>query len=61
MKSKYNVTIWLSKKAEDGTDKVHLTFDEEEIKKVKKSIKSKRYDGSFNMKNGDIVEIEKSE
>ena len=50
MKSKYNVTIWLSKKAEDGTDKVHLTFDEEEIKKVKKSIKSKRYDGSFNMK-----------
>ena len=39
--------------------KIHLNFTTEEFKKVKKDIVSTNQDGSYNMKNGDIVEIYK--
>ena len=48
---KYNLTVYM-----DGGFKEHYTFTQTELDKLKKDVKSTLYDGSYRMKNGDLVE-----
>ena len=49
---KFNVTI------HDRSDKVHLTYSEDEIQIFMLHTRGKMYDGSYRMSDGRIAEIE---
>tara|TARA_R100001443_G_scaffold111340_1_gene124039 strand:+ start:610 stop:786 length:177 start_codon:yes stop_codon:yes gene_type:complete len=53
-----NITVHLAKRTEAGDSKLYLTLTESEFKKIKKdSIKHNKYSNSYDMPNGDIVEV----
>ena len=52
----YYVTITKYKKHDK--ERVVLTFNEKELKRLKKHVVKTCYDGSLEMKDGSIVEIE---
>ena len=49
---KYNITV------RTITEKLHFTFNQAELDKLKKDVVKTNYDGSYKMKNGDVVEVE---
>tara|TARA_R100000808_G_C2134679_1_gene143186 strand:+ start:307 stop:480 length:174 start_codon:yes stop_codon:yes gene_type:complete len=54
--NKYNIIVWTGKNK--GNEKLHFTFTQSELNKLKKDVEKTNYDGSYKMKNGDIVKVE---
>ena len=53
-----NIIVRLSKTTESGANKLHFTLTESEFNKIKKdSISHNKYSNSYDMPNGDIVEV----
>ena len=54
---KYNVTV-LEGNTMFSYKKLHYTFTQSELDKLKKDIVGRDYSGAYKMKNGDLVEVE---
>lgn len=58
MKTKeFPVTVYTLDKNEDGIIKFHYLFTQKQMDTVKKHSVKTNYDGSFVMKNGDLIVI----
>ena len=53
---KYNITVYRCE--DNGNEKLHYTFNQAELDKLKKDVVSIDYSGAYEMKNGDLVEVE---
>ena len=53
---KYNITVYRCE--DNGNEKLHYTFNQAELDKLKKDVISIDYSGAYEMKNGDLVEVE---
>ena len=53
----YIVTIRTGR--DEGNEKLHFEFTQDEINKLKKDSIKTNYDGSLVMKNGDVIQYEK--
>lgn len=53
---KYNVTVWTGE--DQGNEKLHYTIDQKQLDKLKKDAISIDYSGAYELKNGDLVEVE---
>ena len=55
METKYQITI---RPAADPSDKVCFTMTKDQLDKLAAEVDRVKYDGSYKMKNGDLVEVE---
>ena len=53
---KYNITVWTGE--DQGNEKLHYTINQKQLNNIKKDVVKTNYDGSYKMKNGDVVEVE---
>ena len=50
---KYNITVLT-----EENEKRHYTFTQSELDRLKKDVVSVDYSGAYEMKNGDLVDVE---